>query len=429
MTSYPDCPFSSSRERFEVLVSKLSGDATADLEHGEVERVLESDGRDVLRLLLQDHLFLRAEREKAAAAPVRGVDGVERTEVRSSARQLGTLFGNVGVQRLALVKRGVAGGLRPLDARLNLPEGKYSDGVARRLAWEVAQSSYDTAVANLHRSSGATIAKRQAEELAVKLTKDFEDFYLVQPRETVSNGHLVVLSFDGCGVVMRPAGLRPGTRKKAKRGRRRSTAESAGAVGARQHGVRKNRKRMAEVAAVYDLEAVPRSPDDIVRELRQAGPHKQRPRAKNKRAWASLERAVPDVIDEAFVEAGLRDEAHNRRWVAIIDGNREQIQSTQAMAANYGVQVTIVVDFLHVLGYLWKAGKALVGAKPAAIEAWVADRSILILKGKCSSVAGGMRRSATRRCLRDTARKAVDDCARYLLNHKNFLRYSRPCSG
>ena len=232
MTSYPDSPFSSSRERFEVLVDKLSGDATADLEHGEVERVLEAEGRDVLRLLLQDHLLLRAEREKAAVAPVRGVDGVERTEVRSSARQLGTLFGDVGVQRLALVKRGVVGGLRPLDARLNLPEGKYSDGVARRLAWEVAQSSYDTAVANLHRSSGAAIAKRQDEELAVKLTTDFEDFYLVQPRETVSGGHLVVLSFDGCGVVMRPDGLRPETRKKAKRGRRRSTAESAGGLSA-----------------------------------------------------------------------------------------------------------------------------------------------------------------------------------------------------
>ena len=129
---------------------------------------------------------------------------------------------------------------------------------------------------------------------------------------------------------------------------------------------------------------------------------------------------MPDVIDEAFVEAGLRDEAHDRRWVAIIDGNREQIHCTQAMAANYGLQVTIVVDFLHVLGYLWKAGKALVGAKPAAIEAWVAERSILILNGKCSSVAGGMRRSATRRGLRDTARKAVDDCARYYSTTNTF---------
>jgi len=34
-----------------------------------------------------------------------------------------------------------------------------------------------------------------------------------------------------------------------------------------------------------------------------------------------------------------------------------------------------------------------------------------------------MRRSATRRGLRGSARQAVDDCARYLLNHREFLRY------
>jgi hypothetical protein len=37
-----------------------------DLERGDVERILDEDGREVLRLLFQDHLSLRAEREKAA---------------------------------------------------------------------------------------------------------------------------------------------------------------------------------------------------------------------------------------------------------------------------------------------------------------------------------------------------------------------------
>jgi len=38
-------------------------------------------------------------------------------------------------------------------------------------------------------------------------------------------------------------------------------------------------------------------------------------------------------------------------------------------------------------------------------------------------MAGGMRRSATRRGLRSEARKPVDTCARYLLNHSAYLRY------
>lgn len=423
MTTYPNSPFISSRKKMEALVSTLSGSGTAQLDHGALERLIEHEGREVLRQLMQDHLDLRAQREAASVAPVRGADGVERTEVRHGSRQLGTLFGDVGVQRVALVKRGISGGLRPLDAHLNLPRGKYSEGVAERLAREVAQVSYDMAVANLRRSTGAAIAKRQAEELTVSVSADFEDFYLHQPREHVDDGHLLVLSFDGCGVVMRPEGLRPETRKRAKGGRRRSTAESAGAVGARQRGVRKNRKRMAEVAAVYELEAVSRTPDDIERELRRSGPHKPRPKAKNKRVWASLDHPVSEIIEDAFLDAATRDLDLRRRWVAVVDGNEHQIRWTRALADDYGVEVTIVVDFIHVLGYLWKAGKALEGDNIDAVEAWVTERSGRILRGKTSGVAAGMCRSATRRGLCGSARKAVDDCARYLLNHKEYLRY------
>lgn len=423
MSTYPTALFSSSREGFERLVSKLSGADTAQLDHGDVERVIESEGREVLRRLMQDHLDLRAERERSTVVPMRGADGVERTEKRPGRRALGTLFGDVGVRRLALFKRGESGGLRPLDALLNLPKGKYSEGVASRLAWEVAQSSFDTAVASVRRTTGASIAKRQAEELTVRLTVDFQLFYLEQPLEAVHADHLLVMSFDGSGVVMRPEGLRPETRKRATQGRRRSTAESAAAVGARQRGVRKNRKRMAEVAAVYDLDPVPRSAEDVVRELHEAERREPRPRAKNKRVWASLERSVPDVIDDAFVEACRRDEHITRRWVAIVDGNKEQLRTIEALAKSMGVEVTIIVDFIHVLGYLWKAGKALVGDDTASIETWVEERSLRLLRGETSSVAGGMRRAATRRALSGSARAAVDECANYLLKYQAYLRY------
>jgi hypothetical protein len=85
--------------------------------------------------------------------------------------------------------------------------------------------------------------------------------------------------------------------------------------------------------------------------------------------------------------------------------------------------VTLVVDFIHVLGYLWKAGKALEGSDPETIEAWVAERSLRLLHGRASGVAAGIRRAATARGLTGSAREAVDDCARYLLNHKAYLRY------
>ena len=421
MKSYPADPFSSSRAGFDALVARLSGDGAAGLPHGEVERLIDDDGREVLRLLMQDHVHLRSVKEEPSIEPMRGADGVLRSEKRTTSRALGTLFGDIGVQRLTLVKRGASGGLRPLDAYLNLPAGKYSEGVGRRLAWEVAQCSYDAAVANLRRTTGTTLAKRQAEELVLGLAQDFEAFYLAQPLQSVCSEDLLVLSFDGCGVVMRPEALRPETRKRAENTRKRSTAETVAAT--RDRSARKNRKRMATVAAVYDLVVVPRSPEDILRELHRTGPHKPRPKAKNKRVWASLEKSVPEVVDDAFLEACRRDDAYHRRWVALVDGNEEQIRWIGAKARDYGVEVTLVVDFIHVLGYLWKAGKALEGDDPATIEAWVAERSLRLLRGEASGVAAGIRRAATARGLKGSARKAADACARYLLNHKEFLRY------
>ena len=96
----------------------------------------------------------------------------------------------------------------------------------------------------------------------------------------------------------------------------------------------------------------------------------------------------------------------------------------RAQAVAIGIELTIVLDVIHVLEYLWKAGQAVLGAQDnAAVEAWVTERAKRILEGQSSAVAAGIRRSASARGLRGDRRKVVDTCCRYLLNHRNELRY------
>jgi hypothetical protein len=421
---YPSIEFKHTEAACRAAVQELSGERACGMEHGEIERLVAERGEEFMRGLMQDHADLRSEREKAALAPMRGEDGELRSEVRSSERKLGTVHGEITVRRLALVRHGVSGGLRPLDAHLNMPTGLYSHGVQREIAWGIAQGSYDTVIENLRRTTGATIAKRQVEELAVDVAADFESFYLEQVREPEDPRHLLVLTFDGAGVVMRPEALRPETRKKAAKVHRKRTVGESVAKRTPAND-RPHRKRMAEVAAVYSLEPVSRTPEDVTRELRRTGPRRPRPKAQNKRVWASLEHPIIDVVDQAFAEASLRDEASTRRWVVLVDGNEEQLAAVERMAHNYAVEVTTVIDFIHVLGKLWEAGRGLLGedAPVAEVEAWVDERGERILKGKSSLVAAGMRRSATRRGLKGKARKAVDACAGYLLKHRTRLRY------
>jgi len=237
MRPYPTDAFRNSETAFEALCNSLGGPETEAMDHAALEAHIEDQGTKLLCTLMQDHLDLRAARE--SGEPVRGADGEVRTERRESARKVESVFGGVTVHRVALTRHGVSGGLRPMDARLNLPTDGFSFGVRRLVAENTANNSYEATLRLVEQASGAKIAKRQAEELAVKAAVDFEAFYDSQPIVAEDSSKLLVLSFDGKGVVMRPEGLRPETRRKAQQSRPKMRHRTGS-------GEKPNRKRMAE---------------------------------------------------------------------------------------------------------------------------------------------------------------------------------------
>jgi hypothetical protein len=98
----------------------------------------------------------------------------------------------------------------------------------------------------------------------------------------------------------------------------------------------------------------------------------------------------------------------------------------QAAAAKMQVDVTIILDFIHVLEYLWKASYSFHEDGTKQAEAWVHERLLWLLEGRSvSDIAAGMRRSATWRQLDTDKRAAVDDCADYLLKYQSFLIYGQ----
>jgi hypothetical protein len=139
--------------------------------------------------------------------------------------------------------------------------------------------------------------------------------------------------------------------------------------------------------------------------------------------WASLEKEPEQVIEQALAEARHRDPAGEKTWVALVDGNKTQIRILRCMARKKGMDLTIIVDIIHVIGYLWTAGRAFHPESGPELENWVRHRLLEILRGKAGLMAGGMRRSATRRGLSPKARDPVDTCAHYLLKYSPYLRY------
>jgi len=188
-------------------------------------------------------------------------------------------------------------------------------------------------------------------------------------------------------------------------------------------GEKKNAKRMATVAAVYTTAPFERTPDDV---LSEGGPRINKMNSQpieNKRVWASLEKTPEEVITDAFAEAGNRDPDHEKTWVALVDGNNTQINILRKIASAKGIKLTIIVDLIHVIEYLWEAGRAFHPESGPELEKWVQHRLKKILQGKAGHMAGGMRRSATGKELSPKERKPVDKCAAYLLNKSPYLRY------
>ncbi len=205
--------FASSRERFESTLAWLEGSQASGLAHGELEARLQLDARELYRLLLQDHLDLRCERERRSEQ-VRGADGVRRGCVEAGHRRaLQSVFGEVGVSRIAYRARGHEN-LCPADALLNLPVEKHSHGLRRHAAIESARGSFDDALAAIERATGQRLGKRQVEQLAGRAAVDFDGFY--ENRRTVADpADALILSCDGKGVVMRHDALRAATRRQA----------------------------------------------------------------------------------------------------------------------------------------------------------------------------------------------------------------------
>lgn len=407
--------FSASTVCFGSLVEFLAGTQAAGLTHEQLEDRLDRDGRTLLRQLYQDHLDLRAGREQRIGAVVDADGIVHGTVERGHRRTLETIFGEVVVTRLAYRAK-TTKNLHPTDAALNLPLERHSHGLRQRCAIEASRGSYEEATSALDRHTGVELAKRQVEQLAARAAVDFEAFYDTRPRPIATRDDVVIISADGKGVVMRPEGLRPPTAAAAAKSKTKLK-------GRLSKGEKANRKRMAEVGAVYTVVPVVRSPEDVMAPKTSATKPKNAPKATDKWLTASLVDDAATVIAKIFDEAQRRDPDKHCDWVALVDGNRHQIDRIEKEAVARRIEVTVIVDWVHVLEYLWSAGWSFFTEGDPTAEDWVHDKAIQVLSGKASIVAASIRRKATTLRLDPATRRNADTCADYLLAKAPYLNY------
>lgn len=404
-------PFFDAKIFLDGMIECLQTQEFLHAEHGEVEQRIRKDGFELMRLLLQSHLNERAEQEPQFTS-VYHAGGEHNQKRQGCSRRLGSIFGEVVIRRKSYSMSGTDS-IFPQDGELNLSPDQYSDGLRREIAFTVSEQSFDKSSESILRNTAGIIPKRQVGNVARHLSQDFDEFYSCSSNEVVDDSSLLVLSCDGKGIVMRQSGLRPITQKAAAiTQRKKQTRLSRGEKG--------NRKRMATAATVYDIEPHIRSAASIMGGEEKNSPA---PRPSNKRAWASVEKSSLRVIEEMFAEALRRDPNQKRKWVVVVDGQPTQLKQIGKVMKKQKIKATIIVDFIHVLEYLWKAAYSFSDETSQKAEDWVMERALKILAGEASQVAAGIRRSSTKRNLNSQQRKNADLCSDYLLKKKAYLRY------
>jgi hypothetical protein len=355
-----------------------------------MEELVVGQGRELLRGLVQLALDAQADRE-VRLAQVTGTDGVRRGRAeRGHGRPVVTRLGEVRVRRIAY-RSGIkgAGSLFPRDAVLNLPPLEYSWGLQRLAQMFCGSVSYEQAHAFVLAVTGVSIGKRQLEQIIAAAAADAERFYQDRNRDQAAvpgSGRdegeglpPLAISADGKGVAMLPQARRRRTR--APDQKVRTFDKRAGT------GEKKGSKRMAETGCVFDVlpPEQQRTPEQVMRPD-PGNPGKKGPRAVNRWYTCDITAGRDVTIGKIFDEADRRDPGHLRTWIALVDGDIYQLGLIQAAAAARGITLAVVIDFIHVLEYLWKTAWCFHPPRDPAMEDWVIAQGLDILHGRAGDV-------------------------------------------
>ena len=392
-------------EQFSSLISWTAGQA-AGFYHADREKTIDESGRELQRRLLEATFTIDGAREQRVTQ-VTSAAGIRHGSMESGHdRGVNSVFGPLRVSRLAYRNRREAN-LYPADARWVLPDDPYTLGMRTLVAYHVATGGYGQAQQIIEARTGVTIGRAQLTGLAADLAAWTDDFYHLKARNAESDlpaSDVIMMQADGKGIALRPE------------------HRKAAGTDTTHPGI----KKMAEIVAVADFTPAVRQPEDIAAPPARRKAHPG-PTARDKWVAASITDDIPAMIGKAFDEAERRDPHHTRQRVFLVDGNKQQITAITQHAQARRLKVPILIDFIHVSGYLGKAAVALHPGDPTTAGQWADGQRLRVLHGRAKAVAATLASVAAKTRIHPRTRHHdltdLDKAVTYLTNNHQRMRY------
>jgi hypothetical protein len=353
------------REEFnailEYVLEKALGREIHEVEEG-IYRMLLRLGRILLEL------FVVAVGTGKMGQTLVAADGNTYRYAGTSARRYLSIFGEITILRAHYVRQGSAG-LFPLDARLNLPERKYSYVLQNWMSSQTVETSFESASAWVKKHLDLGVAHRPIQRVVRDLTEAVEEFMGTLPTPPAEEeGSVVVHTVDCKGIPMRPTDRNPAASK---------TEDKPG------------EKRMACVARGYSIDPHVRPPEAIVdsffkksRSGKEKDKESHRPKPRHRRTVASLKYPKSEVFDRSERAVKSRIHEQTKEKAVLMDGERALWNLSRDRFPDW----TEILDFSHVMEKLWIAGHLHYGKESDHAEEYVRERALLLLEGEVDLV-------------------------------------------
>jgi len=341
------------------------------------------------------------------------------------ARPLVTIFGEFTLARAVYGSReGQQIEAAPLDARLQLPDSKFSYLLQNWDQLVTTEQPYGQVSRIMELILGVSQHVDSLERMSRQMAARAEEFSRSQPPPPAAEeGEILVESADGKGVPIRHAADAPPIRDHAHR-----------------RGPKPDRKRMATIGAVYSVDRFVRTPEQVLEALfhdpQQPRPDDlpQRPRPQHKRTYARLDddprvpaaqRVNGQAATFGWLDQQVRSRLARRRKpievVCVMDGQKSLWDTKATFQAD--LPTVDILDLLHVTSRLWTAAHLFHPQDLVAAEAFVREQTLRILRGRVKSVIHSLRSRATRRGLAAAARKSLEVICNYFAKNRARMRY------
>lgn len=386
------------REDFERLLTFVTGPQAQTATMDQMERSL---FRQVLHMGYQLlRLFVMKRVEGESHTPLVKRNKVVLPYHSQKACDYFSIFGKLRFERAYFYAWG-GSGQSPLDEALSLPERCYSDRLMESAELLGVEEAYDKGLRVVARLLGLNLPELALETCVAEHSQSVKAYYHQKTAcPSAEEGPILVAQADGKGVPL----VRRELDLKVRRGK----------------GDKKTHKKEAIATALYTIDPYIRTPQEVLNALFKKGPPAaERPAPRHKQIFASL-RGKQHALKRLATWVQRREGEHICQRVALTDG-AEPLQK-QMLVCLPGFP--LVLDIIHAVEYLWKAGTALYGETDPYRTQWVEAQTLQLLSSHTEQVIHLLEDKANSLAHNSQATRSLRGVANYFRRNQLYMDYA-----